>query len=446
MTFETVKDLKLETDQQTWLGLAEPVSELIPNYEIEDQTARFAGSVLVEKVVEVEKSPSPSINSLMDAIKLAATGDEEALMIVRKNVATDMMERTIKAGFVLSSAMDIKEDGQLSQHGQSYRSIQANSLRYVTQNPVMKQRTWAETNNCFRLEQLTKDGLLNEYSFVVFSLAEKDMPEHFFVDTQTLTIQVSRKVGDKLYTESAFVAGKDRSGEEHDRVTVDKIIGLFKQSSSRGKDALDPITNAERLNHPWLIHNSLIPNGAVDLVKLYDDFNGGTFYGQDEPRQEYLEHKEECERREAKYEEYCSIIAGHLINEAKLLNTPYAASARLDQLSREYSLKLALTDEQIDPRVFGQKSAEYISMARSAVWLGKEEAANFALALAYAHETSVSCAGGINGRGEYSKREDEEDEYGSLVFDCPSCGFPNVRDRHKLLDKCMYCSESVKCG
>ncbi|OGK14259.1 hypothetical protein A2861_01815 [Candidatus Roizmanbacteria bacterium RIFCSPHIGHO2_01_FULL_38_15] len=40
----------------------------------------------------------------------------------------------------------------------------------------------------------------------------------------------------------------------------------------------------------------------------------------------------------------------------------------------------------------------------------------------------------------------EEDNYGSLHFDCPHCRFDNKRDYGKLLTKCKSCGEDVTCG
>ncbi|HEX6977139.1 MAG TPA: hypothetical protein VF185_02140 [Patescibacteria group bacterium] len=39
----------------------------------------------------------------------------------------------------------------------------------------------------------------------------------------------------------------------------------------------------------------------------------------------------------------------------------------------------------------------------------------------------------------------QEDEYGSLNFECPYCHRINTREPHKLLSNCKHCGENVKC-
>lgn len=442
--------------------LAMPVSELIADREILNQTIRFAGSVLVEH--EVEVVVDQPINSLMDALHYATYGDTSAEALVKKNVATDLMERTIKAGFVSDSRMEISNEGSLIQHGQSYRSVQANSLRYI-KDPVMRERVWSETKNYFRLEQLVNQGVLDQYSFVVFSLAEKDMPEHFFSDTQTLSIQVSRKEGSELLTQSAFIAGKDEHGHEHDSSTIAQIIGLLNsqrsgqldQQSDQGSEEVSSLSKADILDRPWLIHNSLLPNGAIDLVKLYDDLAGGTFYGQNQPRVDYLAHQADCRAREQNYQQACDEITNALLAEADQLDSPIKAAKRLDQLSRGYSLKMAVLNEWIDPQVFGSVSARHIDLAREAFAQGDHQALASEVRQAYRFDMSSSCPGALStpanrlslgndslAQSDLSK-SGQEDRFGPLDFYCPK-GHLNSRPKNHLIDRCRVCKISVKCS
>ncbi len=428
-----------------------PVSEVLDERQTLDQTIRFAGSVLVEQLVELaENAPA---NSLMDALRLARQGDQRAVSLVRANVATDLMERTIKAGFVSISKMEITKDSQLFQHGQSYRSVQANSLRYTSQ-PVMRERVWAETKNYFRLEKLINEHLLDEYSFVVFSLAERDMPEYFYSDTNTLAIQVSRRQGDELVTETAFVAGKDESGREHDREVVSQIYNQLLDHAIG--DKILTFSNAEILDHPLLVHNSFLENGAVELVKIYDDLNGGTFYGQQRPRQDYLTHKEECQKQALGYREACDQVASQLIAQSPGLDTPLKASIMLDRLSREHSLKMAVGNTWVDPKVFGAISAKHILAAREALVRGDQEKLDRSISQARLFDTSTSCPGAASslmsrlGLGEVlnqtsALKEDDTDKYGSLSFFCPK-GHLNTRPKNHLIERCKVCKISVKCS
>ena len=428
-----------------------PVSEVLDERQTLDQTIRFAGSVLVERAVELEEEAP--VNSLMEALKLASQGDETAVNLVRADVATDLMERTIKAGFVSTSRMEINADGQLVQYGQSYRSVQANSLRYSA-HPVMRERVWAETKNYFRLEKLINEQLLDEYSFVVFSMAERDMPEHFYSDTNTLAIQVSRRHGDELVTETAFVAGKDETGLEHDREVVSRMYAQL-LGPEEGEEVA-ALNNAEIIDRPLLVHNSLLENGAVDLVKLYDDLNGGTFYGQKRPRQDYLAHKEECKKQALGYKETCDQVSAQLIDQSPNLDTPLKASMMLDQLSRAHSLKMAVGNAWIDPQVFGAISADHIRSAREALSRGDQKLVDQSLSQAWLFDTSTSCPGaassllsrlGLNGELDQSSGSDENatDKYGSLSFYCPK-GHLNTRTKNHLIERCKVCKISVKCS
>ncbi len=441
-------------------SLAVPVNELIDDHTVLAQTMRFAGSVLLEQ--EVDSLETQPLNSLMDALRQAANGSEAATSLVRSNVATDLMERTIKAGFVSESRMEIDEYGHLRQHNQSYQSVQANSLRYMT-HPVMRARTWAETKNCFRLEELVARDILNEYSFVVFSLAEPDLPEYFFADTQTLTIQVSRQEGDTLLTQTAFVAGKSEDGKVHDTATVGQIIDYLSESQDaqtttpRLEKDSRKTSNAELIDQPWLIHNSLLPNGVIDLVAKYDELNNGTFYGQNQAPQDYSAHQAQCLARTQDYVGSCEAISTQLISEADQLDTPLKATLRLDQLSRSYSLRMAAYNPQLDAQVFGPVAAHHIDQARLAVANGDMQELAQALSSAVRHDTSTSCPGGpqvspfgfnttIEGlTKDATKTDQQEDKYGALSFYC-SKGHLNTRPKNHLIERCQVCKISVKCS
>jgi hypothetical protein len=445
---------QFEVCRESRLVSAMPVSELLDEQELLNQTIHFAGSVLVERTVELEDETP--INSLMDALTLASQGDQAAISLVHENVATDLMERTIKAGFVSTSRMDITPNGELVQHGQSYRSVQANSLRYAT-HPVMRERVWAETKNYFRLEELIDQGALDDYSFVVFSLAERDMPEHFYSDTQTLAIQASHRQGSELITDTAFVAGKDENGQEHDHQIVSQIYHQFLgQTEQTAKGNLE-LTNAEIIDRPLLVHNSLLPNGVIDLVKLYDDFNNGSFYGQRRPRQDYLAHQEKCRAQIQNYQEACSQVAALLIAKADQLDTPLKATLTLDQLSRNQSLRMAVESDSIDPQVFGNDAAHHILSAREAFIQGDREELNKALHQAKFFDTSTSCPGAVINKlfgldlneptstSNGQKNEAEEDKYGPLSFYCPK-GHLNTRPKNRLIERCKVCNISVSCS
>src|SRR4051794_13412650 len=77
--------------------LAILMSEMETDEVIKQMATRFIGKLAVGK--SAEKLPNNSrISSLKEAIHLAAQGDPEALAFVWACAATDVIERTLKAG------------------------------------------------------------------------------------------------------------------------------------------------------------------------------------------------------------------------------------------------------------------------------------------------------------------------------------------------------------
>ncbi len=412
------------------------VNELDSDRMVRARAAKFAGSVLLSRLVEI--NDSQPLHSLLDGINSAAMGDEQAYNMVRANVATDVIERTLKAGFVLNPVhLELGEDKSLSQYGQSYLSIQANSLIQAQNHPVMLARTKAENNNGFRIEDLARSGGFDNHSMVIFSLAEDLAECGFYTDTMSCSIQLVSKDKEGLAITSAFVAGKDGNVFDH-RTVVDIYQKLT------GRD-ISQLSNAEILDSPLLINNSLIPNGVVDVVKMYDESSGGTFFGLNQPAQDYLKYEQQCHRREEGYSNITDKIVKQLIKEADQFKTPKQASMRLNDLSQHFTVEKAVYDRTIDPRVFGVSAARYIDQAREAYEHGEINGVFKAITLARKTAVSSSCPtpSGLSAQSTESI-SGGEDKYGSLTFYCPN-GHLNTRPKNKLIDKCQTCKINVKC-
>src|SRR5258708_4136066 len=76
------------------------VSEMLHDQETRQKAARFIGAAITGTTLEVVPVKSP-IESLCEAIQLAAEGDKAAEALVRTNAKTDVIERTIKTGHVM---------------------------------------------------------------------------------------------------------------------------------------------------------------------------------------------------------------------------------------------------------------------------------------------------------------------------------------------------------
>jgi hypothetical protein len=398
------------------------VTELQSDAQIRQKSVHFIGSVIFgqPKMAEVYTIQQP-IESLYEAIQLAAAGNQEAVNLIKTNVRTDVIERTIKTGHVMNKVpLIVNEYGKVLQYGQTIDSVQANSLRYAARNPIMRQRVEAETHNAFRIEDLRRRGYFEDYSFVVLSRAENMPHEGFFTETMSCAIQVTSKYGDGLAVETAFVSGiATPGGPQHDQATIIEM-GRRLGVDLRGKTA------AEIIDRPILIPNSMLKNGAIDLVKLYDSCAGGTFFGEHRPRHgyDYLDYLAGCAKRELDFKPRVDKIASKLITEATTITGPLAAVRRLHELSEQNMVEHAVLDHSIDLRVFGNAEAIWhIEQARLAIASGDVKALDEHLDIAKDKAETSSCPG----ETKDAEKQDQDCEFVSK--ECPVCKRKNVRTK-----------------
>lgn len=362
---------------------------------IKTKAARFIGNVLSQDIVEVEAvEVAARPQNLKEAIEAAAQGDEDARRTVQLCVKTDVLERTYKTGHVSEVPITEDENGKLIQFGHQMDDVYANTLRYSDPDDYMHLRSKAEALNAQRIESYNREGLLEDYAFVVFSsvanldeLSRKEARKRgFFVDTMSMAIQLTTKEEDELVVESAFVGGAlDESSERFDIQAIAEVI-----ASLGGEYAeMSPL---ERLAHPILVHKSLLPKKILSLVERYDQ-QQGTFFGQAQPIQDYETYREVCQQREDSMADIVERITIALIAEHASLTDPVQAIARLDQLSETETLDRALTDITIDPRVYGAVAAVHIEQARVLVAQGNPFQAQVRLEKAHATADSSSCPG-----------------------------------------------------
>lgn len=430
--------------------LVQAVPERAEDEFTRKRAARFIGACTLSHEVEVprfEAAQVAPIESLHDAIHRAEQGDAEAYKMVETNVKTDVIERTIKTGHIMSVALGFDEAGRIQQHGQTMESVQANSLKYAASSWQMRERTEAETTNSFRIDQLHRQGVLQDYYFIVISLAadnmgEKEMSEAgFFTDTMSCAIQATCAVGDTLTTESAFVAGvKTRGAARHDKVTA-VALGERLGVNLRGKSAAGIIAT------PLLVHKSLMPNGVIDLVKIYDDCAGGTFFGEDKPAQNYAEYREKCRGREAALQPKVESITKELIAEASAIRDPIMAVKRLHKISEARMVEQAAFDDTINPRVFGSIAAEHIIAARNyqenGDWARALHEVNWAKRTAISSSCPTALLGSSQNENTESERDNsrsgEDDNCEYISKECPKCNAKNVKTtvtKHRIKGDC----------
>jgi len=407
------------------------IPELASDEEIRRRAAEFIGAVAVNDCVEAPTAVQP-IESLHEAVQLAAEGDRRARAMIETNVRTDVIERTMKAGHITSVDLMVDEAGKIQQHGQRLDSVQANSLRFAADTWQMRERTEAETRNTFRLQYHFDQGDLDDHYFVVFSRAADNMSEAamkragFFTDTMSCAIQVTSVENGRLVTASAFVAGVEKPGApRHDETTVVKAAEKLGVDYS-GLDA------TEILDTPVLVPKRMLPNGTVDLVRLTDAVRG-TFFGQAKPAQDYAAYLKLCREREERFEPKVQKIVNQLINERTVIGSPVEAVRRLHEISGEQMLEQAVGDDDIDPAVFGAVSAAALMEARLAYQRGDAERVVEHIRFAKANRMDSSCPGAALGYGEEADQNRDNssagDECEFVSKKCPECGAKNVKTK-----------------
>lgn len=408
---------------QNWLL----VSEALPDVQEEAirKGLRFLGGVAIRGVAEIipEKEVGHEA-TLMTAVQFAALGDSNSKEFIKNNVSTDIAERIFKAGHQTRVHMNF-EGGALYQKDRRLLDVHRNTLEHTVLIPEMLQRTTYEMTNVLAFEQLFSRGILETHDAVIFSPASTSMDVEqkraygFFLDTETCSIQRLSATGNSAVLETALVAGKrNRDSRRHDMDAINKIL------MSKGIEAgLEDGTEAIR-------HIILIPKGEAsgveDIVDWYDDAAGGTFYGQDKPRQDYQAYAEECQQRVDGFTDMVDAITNQLIEEAHTFKTPLEAILRLDKLSEQYCVRRSIEDKTIDIAVFGEKAALDIEETRFFMEIGDYARAERALENALKNSDSSSCPlfKGTSGEGPSGggdDRSESSDASEEKWMTCPFC-------------------------
>lgn len=354
------------------------------------QSLQFLGGVAIKG--EQDALPLPETvnpNTLLADVQLATLGDEKAKSNIRTNAATDVAERLFKAGHQTKVAMQIS-GGVLQQNNRRMLDVNRNTLEQTRLISEMVVRTRQETENLHMFQNLHQAGVLEDFHAVVFSTASTTMSKaekeeyNFFTDTETCSIQMLSAEGEAAMLETALVAGKATpASERHDLQAIQKLARDWgiELSLTDGNEAL---------KHIFLIPKSFA-QGVEDIVALYDQAIGGTFYGQAKPKQDYKAYADYCKQQNESFNEIVEAITAQLLLEAPALKTPLDAILRLDALSERHCVRRAVQDDAINETVFGQKAALDIQEARFFLQIGDFGRAQMALQKAQKNAVSGSC-------------------------------------------------------
>jgi hypothetical protein len=437
--------------------LAERADQLMSDEFSRARARRFIAEVAMDDVYIDPCSEEAPNTSLLESLRRANAGDREAKESVRINAHIAVVEAMIKSGHISQVSMTINEQGNWLQFGQAMLHVHANALRTATtrQYDGVRKRTEAETINGQRIEDLGRAGTLQDHYFFVPSLlpSEEELPfdiatkeAGFFGDTMTAAFQLTTIEDEEGVIESAFVAGvNENSGLRYDIEIMRQIYNLAGYDAS-GWQPLD------FLQTPLIIHKSNLPNGIADIVQLYDELveeslGSRVFFGQDATLQDQLygAFGQRCQERELLLQGVTDKVVDKLLAHANQLLTPDSAIEKLSELVGPLGVEYAISDDSIDPFVFGTKAASFIEQARVYQRLGDdhmmqqaiENAVNSAVVTMCGMTSSKSLDGIVDG-SETKKSSDEEDcEF--ISKSCPVCGTKNVKTKvtkNKITGSC----------
>lgn len=428
------------------IAVSEMQEDAFTRRRAEQFIQKYTSHVMQECVsLETDKAHETNngrFSNLMEAVHAAKEGDIEACSMISENVRTDVIERTIKTGHITKVDLETNNQGQVVQFGQTMESVYANALMNTPSSSKMLPRSKAEAQNGFRIENLNRQGLLEDYNFVVFSMAADDMSDSemkkagFFTETLSMAIQVTTAEGNKLSTETAFVSGKNQgSSVRHDQQAIAKVgdkLGV----NYGGKSA------AEIINTPVLVHKSLMPNGVVDMVKLYDESAGGTFFGEHKMATDYQRYAQDCKTREQGFNNKVNCITAEIISQAHNVWSPTEATKLLNDVSEKHMVDYAINDDSIDARVFGNEAAGHIEEARQASKEGRMADVSRHQAIAEQTAESSSCPNAAAvAKKELLKKSTKE------RMTCPFCKDPNqYGDPCSPNQHCTSCQATVVGG
>ncbi|HSD56111.1 MAG TPA: hypothetical protein VLA92_03075, partial [Candidatus Saccharimonadales bacterium] len=433
----------------TWQLAKDAFPELEQQARID--AVRFTGSVAIRgEAGEVIAAQPKNESSLMTAAQEAAMGDVRGRNVLKNNASTDVAERLYKAGHQTKVHMEVI-GGYFQQDGRRMIDLHRSTLEHTVLVGEMFDRTKREIRNLTLFERLHAAGIFETHDAAVFSTSSTQMTQEekeqygMFVATETCSLQLLSASGNQLELGTALVAGKRTpDSERHDIETIHKL------AAARGIQ-LETSDGTEMISQVMLIPKGEV-TGVEDIVEWYDDAAGGTFYGEDKPRQDYKEHAIVCQERTDGFEDMVENIVNQLMADAHTFRTPMDAIMRLDELSALYSRQYAIKDRDINLMVFGKEAAVHLQDARLFMEMGQMDRFDDAMSLAAKSDNSSSCplfkngsssGGGVeDASGGSEEAEMAEKKHGK----CPFCRAPVFVDPCAKRIECWDCKAMASNG
>lgn len=424
-----------ETAEDTW-----------SRYKAERLIRKAAQAVLQDEVsVEyvAEHEEQQDTNLLTNAIRAKHESDPMARKSVETNAHTEGSEIVYKAGMINQIQLEVDDNETILQYGQSTDSIHFNGLRYAADSPEMYERSKAEARNNQRIKDVRRQGHLKDnYVLIMSRVPSKDndwLKEHRFFETKSMVLQlVGENEDGSLSFESVFTAGViDADAERHDVAAIE----LF--GERLGVD-LTNMTDVELLDASLLVSKELLPNGSTDVAVIMDDCieevtGEPVFFGQDQPKQDYIAYREVCRKKLAELEPKTKAAAAKFIAQADDLKNPVDAVERLHKLVEAEMVEKAIEDRTVDPQVFGSVAAKHIRQARSYIEQGDMLGALNSIKMAKKTADSFSCPSELRKRNS-DQENNEANQEGSDQNKDADC--KEVKNGDVV--NCPFCKQKVK--
>jgi len=427
---------------------AEPVVYLVRDVVHEQFTqARYKhwlGWLSTRQKVEVGRTQeSTDDTNLLEKLREANAGSAEALGMVGKNVDTATTEACFKDRHVTEVTLEVGDDDELFQFGQSMLSVHANALTMRPgRHQILQEVTHVEALNGHRIRDGLKSGILDDYWLVVPSIVPDGMPEDelghkgdgYFLDSLTFVVQATTKQPTgEVITQSGFMAGveADENANFEERIAkrydIKALARIYEQLGQK-----PPSTAAEFLDSGLYIPKELMPNGVVDFMRWCDEATDEVL-GRDVERQpeDYAAILVESQRREASLADVRQKVIEDLLKAADVLETPMDAVRCMWDLVKIHTVDAAFSNEYIDPRVFGSEAAGYITQVRQHIRNGEEHLVDDLKRKAQEVAIISGCGGGSGSSesGSGSSQTSAGESSGACTFiskECPNCGAKNV--------------------
>lgn len=401
------------------------VSEL-PQFEASrHRFTRFMGAVALAS--SVERQQQTTTPSLMEAIDRTVYGESaEAEALVDINVGTAVSEACFKKDHVTRIAMHLNQDGELVQFGQTMTQFQHNSLTLRPErHPKLEAVTRQEALNGHCIEDLAKQGFLEDYWFVVSSLVPQDVPEAdlgekgdgYFLHSLTYVNQATTQQGNEVITESAFSAGTDAPENASFETRIAKRHDIETISRVRQRLGLKPITSTEEALEGILVHKSLMPNGVVDFMRMCDE-EADVVLGRNVLRDDtfYTNLLAESIAKEESLADVKQAVKVDLLARAGAFQDPMEPIQLLWDLTKKHSVRSAKTNLYIDPRAFGAEAVAQVEESRYRYSIGDYIGAEMAIREALKSATITGCGGGSSKEKDANGNDtDSEDSPASVA-------------------------------